>query len=197
MKSLRVLLFCLLLIATWHRPRARAPGSKPSTTSLKRARRVESPSTATAACRWRLSFSALYTSPSTYLWDLASDAEGNIYAAAGSPARVYKITPEVRPASSSLPRNCRCRRWRLTAAARSTPRPRPTARCTRSCAARPLGKAARSCARKLQVSQPARTARPAVAVDPSYSASVFFDPKTKYIWTLALDKQGRLLHRHG
>ena len=40
------------------------------------------------------SFNALYTSPSTYLWDLASDAEGNVYAAAGSPARVYKITPD-------------------------------------------------------------------------------------------------------
>src|SRR5271166_7046733 len=40
------------------------------------------------------SFSALYTSPSTYIWDLTSDSAGNIYAAAGSPARVYKIGPE-------------------------------------------------------------------------------------------------------
>src|ERR1700744_3542381 len=39
-------------------------------------------------------FSALYTTPSTYLWDLASDAQGNVYAAAGSPARVYKLTPD-------------------------------------------------------------------------------------------------------
>src|SRR6516165_5931492 len=38
-------------------------------------------------------FSALYTSPSTYIWDLAADAEGNVYAAAGSPARVYKVGP--------------------------------------------------------------------------------------------------------
>ena len=40
------------------------------------------------------SFNALYTSPSSYIWDLAADAQGNVYAAAGSPARVYKITPE-------------------------------------------------------------------------------------------------------
>ncbi len=40
------------------------------------------------------SFDALYTSPSTYLWGLAADAHGNVYAAAGSPARVYRLTPD-------------------------------------------------------------------------------------------------------
>src|SRR5689334_20640198 len=39
-------------------------------------------------------FNALYTSPSTYIWNLAADSAGNAYAAAGSPARVYKITPD-------------------------------------------------------------------------------------------------------
>src|SRR3954451_16088949 len=28
------------------------------------------------------SFTALYTSPSTYIWNIASDAQGNVYAAA-------------------------------------------------------------------------------------------------------------------
>src|SRR5581483_5302376 len=35
-------------------------------------------------------------------------------------------------------------------------------------------------------------ARPSVEVDPSYSTSIFFDPKTKYIWALALDREGQL-----
>ena len=39
---------------------------------------------------------------------------------------------------------------------------------------------------------PARSRATSVAVDPSYTASVFFDPKTKYIWALALDREGRL-----
>jgi hypothetical protein len=39
-------------------------------------------------------FKALATTPSTYVWSIASDAAGNIYAAAGSPARVYRITPD-------------------------------------------------------------------------------------------------------
>src|SRR5258708_19729733 len=39
-------------------------------------------------------FKALATTPSTYIWSIASDSAGNVYAAAGSPARVYRITPE-------------------------------------------------------------------------------------------------------
>src|ERR1700676_3030033 len=39
-------------------------------------------------------FKALATTPSTYIWSIASDLAGNNYAAAGSPARVYRITPD-------------------------------------------------------------------------------------------------------
>ncbi len=39
-------------------------------------------------------FKALSTTPSTYIWSIAADREGNLYAAAGSPARVYRITPD-------------------------------------------------------------------------------------------------------
>src|SRR3954447_16095639 len=42
------------------------------------------------------SFKQLVTTPSTYIWAITSDAQANIYAAAGSPARVYRITPEGR-----------------------------------------------------------------------------------------------------
>src|SRR3954452_3180663 len=34
------------------------------------------------------------TTPSTYVWTVVSDREGNAYVAAGAPARVYKITPQ-------------------------------------------------------------------------------------------------------
>ena len=39
------------------------------------------------------SFKPLSTTPSTYIWAMDTDSAGNIYAAAGSPARVYRITP--------------------------------------------------------------------------------------------------------
>src|SRR5579884_3860952 len=38
-------------------------------------------------------FRTVFTSPSTYIWSVASDAEGNAYLASGAPARVYKVTP--------------------------------------------------------------------------------------------------------
>ncbi len=40
------------------------------------------------------SFKLLYATPSTYIWAVASDDAGNVYAATGSPARVYRITPD-------------------------------------------------------------------------------------------------------
>ena len=39
-------------------------------------------------------FKSLYATPSTYIWAIAADDAGNVYAAAGAPARVYRITPE-------------------------------------------------------------------------------------------------------
>ncbi len=49
----------------------------------------------------------------------------------------------------------------------------------------------------MQASPPGRTDTenaPAASeqVDPNYTSQVYFDPKTKYIWALALDSQGRL-----
>src|ERR1700684_1822622 len=39
-------------------------------------------------------FKTLATTPSTYIWSIASDPAGNVYVAAGSPARVYRIPPD-------------------------------------------------------------------------------------------------------
>ena len=39
-------------------------------------------------------FKSVYTTPSTYIWSIADDAQGNVFAAAGAPARVYRITPD-------------------------------------------------------------------------------------------------------
>src|SRR5689334_17417986 len=40
------------------------------------------------------SLKSIYTSPSTYIWQVVSDAQGNAYLGAGSPARVYRVTPD-------------------------------------------------------------------------------------------------------
>ena len=38
-------------------------------------------------------FKSFYATPSTYIWSIAADDAGNVYVAAGAPARVYRITP--------------------------------------------------------------------------------------------------------
>src|SRR5438270_11725767 len=39
-------------------------------------------------------FRQLITTPSTYIWSIVADDAGNVYAAAGSPARGYRIAPD-------------------------------------------------------------------------------------------------------
>src|SRR5882762_5680644 len=39
-------------------------------------------------------FKPVYTSPSTFIWGIASDKDGVVYAATGAPARVYRIAPD-------------------------------------------------------------------------------------------------------
>ena len=95
MRSFRVLLFCLLMVAV-----GGAEGTRTwQQTKYDEFEKGTAHGVAIASdgsLSLAPSFSALFTSPSTYLWDLASDGEGNVYAASGSPARVYKITPDGR-----------------------------------------------------------------------------------------------------
>src|SRR5512138_3013113 len=39
-------------------------------------------------------FRPIATTQSTFLWSIASDDKGNVFAAAGAPSRVYRVTPE-------------------------------------------------------------------------------------------------------
>jgi len=76
-------------------------------------------------------FKALATTPSTYIWSIASDSAGNIYAAAGSPARVYRITPDGQSTAIFEPQELQVQALVVDKTAPSTPRPHPTARLYR------------------------------------------------------------------
>src|SRR5436853_6866559 len=41
-------------------------------------------------------FDSIYTSPSTYIWCAVSQPDGTLYLGTGSPARVYRVTPDGR-----------------------------------------------------------------------------------------------------
>lgn len=146
-------------------------------------------------------FSALYTSPSTYIWNLAADSAGNAYAAAGSPARVYKITPDGKASIIFAAQELQVQALvvavddtiyaatspdgKVYKLVRGGPAPGKAPEGTHSTAE----VAAAQEGKPVAGDEKARTA---VAVDSSYSATVLFDPKTKYIWAMTLDKSGQL-----
>ncbi len=199
MKSFRVLFFCLSLVAaglaqgtrTWRQskydefekgtPRGVAINSNGSLSLAP-------------------SFTALYTSPSSYVWSLVSDADGNVYAAAGSPARVYKIKPDGHASIIFAPQELQVQALAIDGSGAIYAATSPDGKVYKIVRGGPApGKAADSTHTVAEVAaaqEGAKTGptadKPRIAVDSSYTATVFYEPKTKYIWTLALDKQGRL-----
>lgn len=117
-------------------------------------------------------FKALYTSASSFIWGIAADKEGVVYAATGSPARVYRITPEGKAAVVFEPKELQVQAIVLGKDGAVY------------AATSPDGK----------VYKITRSAKPASGAGgaPEYNAETYFEPKTKYIWALALDSEGRL-----
>ena len=123
-------------------------------------------------------FTALATTPSTYIWSIASDSAGNIYAAAGAPARVYRITPDGQIATIFEPQELQVQS--LVVAKNGIV----------YAATAPDGKVYRL--------EPPKTAPPKSApgaksdATASWSATPYFDPGSKYIWDIVIDKAGAL-----
>ncbi len=120
-------------------------------------------------------FKSLATTPSTYIWSIASDSAGNIYAAAGSPARVYRITPDGQTTTIFEPQELQVQ----------------TVVVDKSgivyAATAPDGKVYRLEPPRLEPAKGAK-ANPKA----SWSASTYFDPGSKYIWDIVLDNAGAL-----
>jgi len=144
-------------------------------------------------------FTALYTSPSSYFWDIAADAQGNVYAAAGSPARVYELTPDGKAHIIFAPQELQVQAIVVDNTGAIYAATSPDGKVYKLVHGGPApGKTPEGSHTTAEVAaaqegaKPGEKPRPSVDVDPSYSASVFFDPKTKYIWALALDREGQL-----
>ena len=140
------------------------------------------------------SFKPLYTTPSTYIWAVDTDAEGNVYAASGSPARVYRITPEGKASVIFAPQELQVQslivdpKGVIYAATSPDGKVYKIQRGGKSAGKRGEESAVDN---STSAASPAGSA-PQVQIDKSYSSSVFFNPETKYIWDLAMDKQGTL-----
>jgi hypothetical protein len=134
-------------------------------------------------------FRQIGTTSSTYLWSVASDAEGNLYAAAGSPARVYRITPKGEVSVIFAATELQVQALVVDRGGAIYAATSPDGRVYRIVYS-PAGAAGTetSAAPAPAEKQPAHNEQ----VNPNYVSSVYFDPKTKYIWALAIDSQGRL-----
>jgi hypothetical protein len=141
-------------------------------------------------------FKSLYATPSTYIWAIAADDAGNVYVAAGAPARVYRVTPDGKATIIFEPKELQVQ------ALQSSPNGVIYA------ATAPDGKVYKLEHKAGSKAAPAKTEAAAATkasdkedkdkdaakptVDSSWISSIYFEPDTKYIWDLALDKTGNL-----
>jgi hypothetical protein len=126
-------------------------------------------------------FKSLYTAPSTYIWSIASDSAGNIYAASGAPARVYRITPDGQATTIFEPTELQVQALVVDKNGAVFAGTAPDGKVYKI-------------ERKSGTSSDAGKApdKSKGQVDPNWNSSVYFDPGTKYIWDLTFDNAGDL-----
>jgi hypothetical protein len=141
------------------------------------------------------SFKLLYATPSTYIWAVAADDAGNVYAATGSPARVYRITPDGKSSIIFQPQELQVQALQVAPGGVIYAATAPDGKVYKI-EHKPGEKneSAKSESSKSESKAGENTQKDAAkpALDPSWSSSEFFAPGTKYIWDLALDKAGNL-----
>jgi hypothetical protein len=122
-------------------------------------------------------FKSLATTPSAYIWDIASDGRGNLYAASGSPARVYQVTPggDSSPIFEAQELQVQALAVGKDGAIYAATNPDGKVYKIEH---RPASEAGKNDSRKSSGN--------------GWTSSVYFDPQTKYIWDLALDGSGDL-----
>jgi len=143
-------------------------------------------------------FKSLYATPSTYIWAIAADDAGNVYVAAGAPARVYRIAPDGKATIIFEPKELQVQALQVGPAGVIYAATAPDGKVYKlehkpggkGAQAKPDAAAAKASDKDKEKDKDKDAAKP--AVDPSWSSSIYFEPGTKYIWDLALDKAGNL-----
>ena len=132
-------------------------------------------------------FTALSTTPSTYIWSIAADREGNLFAAAGSPARVYRITPDGKSTVIFEPQELQVQALVVDKNGVIYAATNPDGKVYKiddHPASANKGSDDKRATDKKSTDKPAS--------DSLWSSSVYFEPGTKYIWDLVLDDGGNL-----
>jgi len=142
-------------------------------------------------------FKSLYATPSTYIWAIAADDAGNLYVAAGAPARVYRVTPDGKATVIFEPKELQVQALQTGPGGAIYAATAPDGKVYKlehtpgaKGAVSVKGKDSKDKDKDKDDDKEKDAAKP--AVDPTWSSSVYFEPGTKYIWDLALDKAGNL-----
>jgi sugar lactone lactonase YvrE len=123
-------------------------------------------------------FRAIATTPSTFLWSIAAGPDGTVFLGAGAPARVYAVQADGKTSTIFEPQELAIQALVADKAG------------ILYAATSPDGKVYR-----IQRGSGGAEGRQQAAksgTDPGWTSSVFYEPKTKYIWALALDAAGQL-----
>lgn len=134
------------------------------------------------------SFRAVATTPSTYIWSVASDDAGNVFAAAGAPSRVYRIASNGAVTTVLAPTELQVQALVVDKSGTIYAATSPDGKIYRIDRMASGAKAAPTT--QATPTGEDKSAKP--ALDPAYTSSLFFDPHTKYVWALALDADSRL-----
>jgi hypothetical protein len=151
-------------------------------------------------------FKLVATTPSSAIWATAIGSQGEIYAATGAPARVYRIIPGGKPVAIFQPQELQvqalvvCRDGAIYAATnpdgkvyKIEPGVATEAANDGRDARHPTSKDDHAVKQDDKTAKPVDQAKPeTINATNGWKSSVFFDPGTKYIWGLALDETGNL-----
>jgi sugar lactone lactonase YvrE len=113
------------------------------------------------------------STPSSAVWAIAPGVQGELYAATGAPARVYRIASGSQPVAIFQPQELQVQSLVLSKSGVLYAATNPDGKVyklERGAAASSAGKGNQS----------------------EWKSSTLFDPQTKYIWALALDESGNL-----
>src|SRR5579863_2197368 len=136
-------------------------------------------------------FKMVYGAPSTYIWAVSADEAGSLYVATGSPARVYRITPDGKATIIFEPQELQVQAVEVGPGGAVYAATAPDGNVYKI-EHKPGKTESSKGAEKSDKNADKDKDAAKLSLDPAWSSSVYFAPGTKYIWDLALDKAGNL-----
>lgn len=136
------------------------------------------------------SFKMIASTPASAVWATAIGPHGEIYAATGAPARVYRIVPGSQPVAIFEPQELQVQALVVDKNGTLYAATDPDGKVYKiehssAGAANPERKDGSSTETKDKKNEKLKT-------EAGWTSSVYFDPQTKYIWALAFDTAGNL-----